>query len=455
LLYGSITGARASGLAGANDHFLGLAPMLLAAFGLAALFRSRDRLWIGIAAIGLVFVLLSAGPVTRFGGVSLGTGLYRLLYDHVPFFHYARVPERLSVYFALAFALVAGLGADRISRTMGWKGRVAAMLGFLALVPLEQARRLERPYPRIPTAAEVPEAYHWLGSLPGDFAVAEFPVYLRRELRFYGYEDYFSTFHWKRIFFGRPSFYPPALEYLLWAFQDFPAPETTRILQSLGVRMILYHPGRDPNSVEVMRRLRSDPDYALLREFPGAGEPSARLGYGNEIAFTVSPRAMPPDPEERPHDEISRDGFRFETSSTADPGLAVDGRLETSWSSLAFQEKGQYFEIDLGGEHRVSKISLGFVYPYSEFPRALAVNGYHSSHRWRRLSFLADPWDRARLVRRLVEDPASATLDLELQEPMKLERIRLFIERTLLGDAIPEWRIPEVRVFESSRDDFQ
>jgi hypothetical protein len=38
---------------------------------------------------------------------------------------------------------------------------------------------------------------------------------------------------------------------------------------------------------------------------------------------------------------------------------------------------------------------------------------------------------------------------------MKLERIRLFIERTLLGDAIPEWRIPEVRVFESSRDDFQ
>ncbi len=107
--------------------------------------------------------------------------------------------------------------------------------------------------------------------------------------------------------------------------------------------------------------------------------------------------------------------------------------------------------MDLGGEHWVSRISLGFVSPYSEFPRALEVNGYHASHRWRRLHFDEDPWRNARLVQELVNDPANATMDLVLEEPMLLERVRLFIRETDLTDDLPEWRIPEVQIFEAAQ----
>lgn len=449
LLYRDLTGDRASRLLGGNVHFIGLVPLVLAGAGAAVLLRRREPLLLGIAAIGLVFALLSAGATMRLGGWELGPGLYRLLYYHLPFFNYARVPERLSVYFAMSLSLLAGVGAARVLSSLGAKRRAAAALLLLVLVPLEHARVSARSYPRIPTPEEVPEAYRWLASVQGDFAVAEFPVYLRRHLRFYAYENYFSTFHWKRLFFGRPSFYPPALEYLLWSFQDFPSQETTRILQALSVRMILYHPGRDPESETVTRRLKRDPNYRFLREFTGAAEAAARLGYGGELAFAVVPQPMPPERTSRPHKPIPGDGFRFETSSSSDPALAIDEKSETSWSSLAPQQKGQYFDVDLGGEYWVSKISLGFVYPYSEFPRELAVNGYHPSHRWQRLQFEEDPWRRARLVKRLVEDPASATLDLELTEPMRLSRLRLFIQRTVLGDAVTEWRIPEIRIHQS------
>ncbi len=63
------------------------------------------------------------------------------------------------------------------------------------------------------------------------------------------------------------------------------------------------------------------------------------------------------------------------------------------------------------------------------------------------LYFEDDEWAAARLVRRLVEDPSTATMDLVLERPRKLERVRLFLRRTVLGDAMPEWRVPEIRIF--------
>jgi hypothetical protein len=268
-------------------------------------------------------------------------------------------------------------------------------------------------------------------------------------LRFYGYDNYFSTFHWKRIPFGRPSFYPPALEYLLWSLSDFPSREATRLLQSLGVRLIVYHPRMDPQSAAVVRRLERDPNYMFVRRFPSAGPIAEGLDLGEEVVFAVAPEVMPDAPSEAALVSVPRDSWRLETSSDEGARLAVDGQPESSWSSGKPQEKGQFFEIDFGEEIEVSRISLAFIYPYSEFPRSLSVNGFHSSHRWRRLEFKEDAWDRARLAKRLVADPTTATLDLDLAEPMVLERVRLFIRETNLDDAMPEWRIPEIWVYTS------
>jgi hypothetical protein len=176
------------------------------------------------------------------------------------------------------------------------------------------------------------------------------------------------------------------------------------------------------------------------------------LGYGNELVFRVreSPKPVPPSHDD--HRPVAADQWRIVTSSSADPRLAIDGNPLTSWSSGKPQEKGQFFDVDLGGEYCVARIALGFVFPYSEFPRNLSVNGYRSSGGWRRLVFEREAWREAFVVDQLVEDPSKATMDLVLESPMPLERVRLFIERTETDDTMPLWRIPEIQIFEQVGD---
>ena len=388
-LYGWLTKGMFKDLPG-NHHFIGYLTMVLAVLGAAFLLRRRNDAgprsyrWLiaWIASWGVFFLILSAGAEVKFMGRGLGPGPFGLLFDYVPFFQYTRVPERLSVYFTFGLALLAGAGASVLSkRLVRWpRAKTVLPLILLALIPLEHARR--NVYARIPTEDEIPAVYHWLAELPEDFPVVEFPVYDRRFLRFYGYETYFSTVHWKRVPFGKPSFKPPAMEYMLWTWRDFPSSEGTRLLQSLGVRYIIYHPRRDPNAARVNRRLRQDPNFEFVRQFPRAMRIARRLRYGEEMVFRVlpasEPLSPPPQVEERLR-AIPRDAWEFKTSSQSDARLAVDGSLETSWSSGKGQEKGQFFEIDLEGEYRVSKISLGFSFPYGHFPRSLAVNGFHPS----------------------------------------------------------------------------
>jgi hypothetical protein len=443
LLYHRIFSDRASKTAGGNHHFVGFVTLLLAVIGAASLgrFERCFRRLAGVFAIlGLCFVVLSAGADLVIAGRTLGPGPFRLLYRYVPFFEYTRVPERLSVYFVFGLALLAGLGASRLAER-----RRAVPALFVLLLPLEHARLSS--YARIPTREELPEVYSWLSREPGDFAVVELPVYPRRLLRFFGYESYFSTFHWKRIPFGKASFTPPAFEYMRHTLRGFPSREATRLLQSIGARMIVYHPHRDPDAETVVRRLRRDPDFVFVRGFPEASSAARGLGYGGELIFRVLPDSAPRvEPwGDRP---IPREGWRFETSSDVDPRLAADGRVETGWTSRARQEKGQFFEVDLGGEHRVTRLSLAFVSPYDEFARALEVNGFHRSHRWERLVFQEDPWAPARVVTELVEDPTKAAVVLVLEEPRLLERVRLFLRETDLTDELPDWRIPEIQIFE-------
>jgi hypothetical protein len=52
------------------------------------------------------------------------------------------------------------------------------------------------------------------------------------------------------------------------------------------------------------------------------------------------------------------------------------------------------------------------------------------------------------VVTELVEDPTKAAVVLVLEEPRLLERVRLFLRETDLTDELPDWRIPEIQIFE-------
>ena len=168
------------------------------------------------------------------------------------------------------------------------------------------------------------------------------------------------------------------------------------------------------------------------------------------MVFWVRPDPKPAAPSIETDKPIPAERWRFETSSLVNPRLAVDGRLDTSWHSDKGEEKGQFFQVDLRKDHWVSKVSLGFSFPYSEFPRQISLNGYQASRGWFRLVLDEDPWRDAHLVDQLVEDPRRATLDFKLHNPELLKKIRLFIFRSDTIDVLPKWRIPEIRIYESS-----
>ena len=458
VLYSWLLGHEASPVQSGKRTFVGYVTLALVAIGLVSVWRSRSLdskyrwLCLWLAAWGFVFVILSAGSEVNFFGRRLGPGPFRLLYDYVPGFNHVRIPGRLSVYSLFGISLLAGAGASSLYHRLSARLRHQAGLlaALLVVIPLEHARR-QPLHIRVPTHAEIPEVYRWLAGLPGDFAVAELPTYPRRFIRFYGYQTYFSTTHWKRILFGKPSFMPPVLEYMMWTLGEFPSREATRLLQSLNIRFVVYHPHQGSEPRRVIRRLRKDPNFGFVRRFPDASPTARRLGYGNEVVFEVLPESMPsphPDDDER---AVPSGSWSFVTSSDVDATLAVDGDLATAWSSASSQKKGQFFDIQFGRRHVVTRISLRFSHPYGTFPRAALVNGY-TGNRGKRLRFGRDPWQNARVVERLVADPSTAAMDWVLLEPTPLERIRIFINETEPNDVLPEWRIPEIQVFETIPD---
>ncbi|NJN95604.1 MAG: hypothetical protein HC875_16585 [Anaerolineales bacterium] len=107
--------------------YAGLIPLLLAAFGL-----SRHNRWSGF--YGLVFVfaaLFALGPHNP---------LHTLFYYAAPGFRYIRTPARLFFVGALALAVLAGLGADRLTHQLWsdpakkWLTRMTVALAPLALL---------------------------------------------------------------------------------------------------------------------------------------------------------------------------------------------------------------------------------------------------------------------------------------------------------------------------------
>ena len=457
LFYGWLWSSSMPAITGTKT-FLGYGAIALAIVGLISLWRHQSNepatrryrwlsLWLAIW--GGFFILLAAGAEVNVGGQKLAPGIFSVFHDYIPGFKYTRVPARWSVYSLFGISILIGAGAERLARCVSSRIVLqnAVVIVFLVALPLEHART--HPFhKRIPTEAEIPAVYQWLRTIPGDFAIVDLPTYPNRFIRFHGYQTYFSVFHRKRIPFGKPSFRPPGLDYIQWTLSRFPSREATRLLQALQIKFVIYHPAQDDHSRRVIRRLRRDPNFVLVKRFPRALPEFKELGYGGERVFLVTSEAVVPPPLYINERSIPRRNWRFKSSSNGNPLLAVDGKGDTAWSSKSSQRKGQYFDIEFGAEYSVSRISLGFGYPYSTFPRHLEVNGYHHAFGGRRLQFESNAWRNAWVVQDLVEDPKVATIDLTLEKPLPLERIRLFLNRTEPGDVLPEWRIPEIEVFE-------
>jgi hypothetical protein len=177
----------------------------------------------------LAAVWLSLGPRPRALGRPLELAApYAVLMEHVPGFDGLRAPARFAMIATLMLAVLAGYGADAVSR---WRrGRIwltAAGLVFLIegnSLPFQtNATYAPREFaglePRLRLPALAPAIYHQVGRLQPDATLVELPL---------GHPDFdlramfYSTVHWRRLLNGYSGFFPPHYPQLVVALSDVP-----------------------------------------------------------------------------------------------------------------------------------------------------------------------------------------------------------------------------------------
>jgi hypothetical protein len=222
----------------------------------ALLWRGRAARWPKRAALLLVVVgcVASLGPRIDLGWVELWSPY--VLLRAIPGFATIRQPGRFAVIAQLGFALLAGLGADRLLRA--WRPAVASLaagsLALTALVAMQPFPPL--PLHVVPVHGAVPPAYRWLRDHGGGRAVLELPPAPGLDRR--AYRAYLSTWHWQPILDGYAANAPRHGEYVYWIAQHLPAQATLqRIVDLVDVGWILLH--RDELDPAVVARWQEVP----------------------------------------------------------------------------------------------------------------------------------------------------------------------------------------------------
>ncbi|HEV3216574.1 MAG TPA: hypothetical protein VGZ27_12665 [Vicinamibacterales bacterium] len=179
----------------------------------------------GIAVLlALLTFLLSLGPqITIMGRTLSGTAPYAFFFWHVPGFDGLRVPARYGMLVMMFLSIAAGSGAFDLQRRFRHGALTVVSIGFFAVaesfaapivvngtVPVDD---YETPPSRVFTGEQVPAVYKFLGTLPADTIVAEFPLgEWAYELRYV----FYSTVHWHPLINGYSGTFP--LSYSLRAF---------------------------------------------------------------------------------------------------------------------------------------------------------------------------------------------------------------------------------------------
>ncbi len=416
-------------------HFVGFSAIALALLG-AWRGRYVERsgggrgLWLAFALGGLV---LSLGPEIRIGERVFGPGPYRALFEFAPGFRNVRYPERFAMVCMLGLAPLAAGGAAAL-RTRLWPAAGRRSMAFaLALTLLVFAEHFSAPLQLqpLPPAARLPEAYAWLGRQADVRVVAEVPSSRYLMERFDTAPMYHSTAHWKRTVQGFTGYFPPGHNLLRWRLFHFPKAETLDFLARFGVDTVVVR----PVAGEALRDARP-PAAEVVASFDD-GMRVVRLPARRAPAFAEPPS---PDPSWR---EISRVDW-LPRASTANAVRALDGRLDTSWSTELPQGRGDFFRVIFPRLVTLTRLRLAIAEPYV-FPTALKIVGEPEHGPPFELSFD----ERAAydgLFALLLWRPSEAALVLDLLEPLPLRAVRLRITES--DEFSMPWDLAELTAWE-------
>lgn len=274
--------------------FPGALVLVLAVVGTPAAFMSRPRLAVYALGLWLGGGLLSLGPRTTVGDLTV-TLPYQWLYTAVPGMSSMRDPSRFGTLALLGMQLLAGLGAAamwaRMRPRLPSRSATSVGVGLLALLSIVAFIEFRSDIPAVPVPNDPAKVAvsDWLRQQPRG-AVLELPAngLLLDEPRTIR-QMYYSTRHWQPLVAGYTSFYPRGYLDFLIAFNGGPEPVRQRsdisevsganvgLLQDIGVRYVVLHRSEAYNWRRALAEAVKVPELTRLAE------------VGDSVVFELDP----------------------------------------------------------------------------------------------------------------------------------------------------------------------
>jgi hypothetical protein len=223
----------------------------------------------GVFVFGLVAAMwLSLGLAPQTLGRPLNlTGIYQLLYSHVPGFDGLRVPARFNMIAVLMLAVLGGFGAAAVTR---WRWATPALVivttAFFAetlvrpfpINGLETLRDYKTPEARVYRPARAPAVYRRLAR-ESDVVLAELPLgQIDTDIR----AMFYSIVHRARLLNGYSGFFPPHYGLLAVTLSDVPAHAANAwdALRGGGASHVIVHEAawlddRGPRTTAALKQL--------------------------------------------------------------------------------------------------------------------------------------------------------------------------------------------------------
>lgn len=382
--------------------------------------------------------------------LTLPGGPNRLLYG-LPGFDGLRATTRVHVITMLGVAVLASYGVTALRSRLGGRGGTIVAGTLTALTVVEYVS-VPIPLTPVPVKQDIPAVHRWMATHDDDFAFAEYPI--ARPLLLW--QQYFSTYHWKRLVTGASGYPSPIYVELLNRNEAVPSPATLKDFEEMGVRYLVVHdrPSASVSTVELDQAigrlgerlrlvdtlesydLQTEPDETIITSG------TARI-YALTRSDWESPRLVRRVPE-RSGAKVMTHRDRWLVTAEPHPelaGLAVDGDLGTRWHTEP-ERPGDFYQIDLGEPTRVDGILLDHRRYRRDYPRGYRVEASLDGRAW---SVVAeDPKFLPPLVQFL--RPRSLRLDITFP-PTRARYLR--IVQTGSHDRF-WWSITEINVTEAS-----
>lgn len=249
-----------------RNLYLGIIPLCLAVYGAFNWWKMRKSLpkeksfflsAMIVCGIGMMF--LSFPPEIDLKVMKLYMPAH-FLYKFFPMF---RVYARAGVFVSLSVACLAGWGMkclfEKFSRV---RSRVICFSFLLLGLGFEYT---VIPPIRNVDVSTVPPVYQWLRDEPGDFIIAEYPLFRNVDTRHYQYLSY-QRFHQKRMMNGAEDRSPEGR--FLHSNENLWESEVTMRLASLGIKYAIFH--KEFYHKNIYQRVLKAEGLKLVKDFPEA-----------------------------------------------------------------------------------------------------------------------------------------------------------------------------------------